>query len=1101
MSALLRVDVLFDEKPVPDAHVEVESARDARSLEFREDLGAYAGEKLPPGTATLTVRHPDFDDQIRRITLQEGQNAELVLLAKPGTPTFFRERVRVPITAEPGLIGVTLARQARRQSRMDAVAADLGLDEQQLPDLARQAGMRLYRADGGRVEEALKRLDALDEVEHAGAVVTQGAEGFSHLTRDIVVQFQGPRREEAAAIAKELGCELVRELPYATTTFVFRLHRGASLDALEVIEKLAARDDVAWAEPSLAVSPQVDTVTPNDFLFPGAWDRILVGAPDAWQILQDNGLQTFGDPNILLAVWDSGVQESGGVPTNPDFAGTLTNGQPKVFASFDFDNMVANNNSPWGDHGSGVAGVSVAMANNPAPGGGGYGIAGAAPNVQMMSVVGRTPYVDIEVSDQYIWMAGFDPQSPLTGFPAPLSRGADVITCSLTPGAGSPLSGTARATLDFLTTFGRGGKGTLCFFSTGNQNQNNVTARPWGAYEKSFGIAGTTLANDGVTEVRATMSGWGSIALSSPTEDYGGVHNPPTGYCTWGAAHLGGGNLPSHPAITTTMTAASTAGATTITVASVAGLAAGQVIHIGAIGANGSEPARISAVNAGTKTLTVEGWPDYFTEWSGGLVNAHANGAVVVQGPANHTNAFGGTSSATPLAAGVAALVLSAKPQLTWVQARQVLRDTAVRFDLANTDPVGQWLDAAGNPSVTSGQPAVRSGWYGYGRIDAAAAVQGAISFGALPDVVMRDNLSDSGNVPSTGAFWNTPDVWCRTTNPASDPGALPAGYGNAGPHQDPIRGQANWIYARVRNRSATVASNEAWVRLSITHWPGTEFIWPASFIPTNGPGDPIPSPMTHGTYFIGEAKVGPLAPGAEQIVTVEWPAGLVPPDTVMIGGSPVKWHPCLLAEVTPHDGPLPTGNHVWDDNNLAQKNIAIVDADTGGGDFATGFVIGQDINRGKSMIVEVLRGDLPKSVRLYLDLVDPVLRRRMRALAEQNRKEPVETPTRIKPTRTLATRGLAILERDPLLRGIKLPARPTWSLGFEGGREVVLLAPVKSVRVPVPVPGERPTLLVLGGVIEEGTPEGEYEVVVLQRDHRGRIEGSVGVVITVGKG
>lgn len=1096
MTAMLRVDVLFDESPVPDVHVEVESAREPgsdRLLEFRKEVGAYVAEKLPPGTAVLRVRHADFDEQTRRITLQEGQNTELVLLAKPGTPTFFRENVRVPVNAEPGLIGVTLSRNARRKNQLDAIAGDLGLEEERMPKLAHQAGMRLYRTNGS-VEEALERLDALDDVDHAGAVVLQGPEGFSHLTRDIVVQFRGPRREEAAAIAKELDSELVRELPYATTTFVFRLRRGASLDALEVVEKLAARDDVAWAEPSLAVSPQVDTVTPSDFLFPGAWDRILVGAPDAWQILQDNGLQTFGDPNILLAVWDSGVQESGGVPTNADFAGTLTNGQPKVFASFDFDNMVANNNSPWDSHGSGVAGVSVAMANNPAPAGGGFGVAGAAPNVQMMSIVGRTPYVDIEVSDQYIWMAGFDPQSPIAGFPAPLSRGADVITCSLTPGAGAPLSGTARATLDYVTTFGRNGKGTLCFFSTGNANLNNVTARPWGAYEKAFGIAGTTLADDGVTEVRAVLSGWGNIALSSPTEDYSGLHNPPTNYQTWGAAHAGAGNLPSYPAISTTMTAASAAGATSITLASVAGLAAGQVIHIGAIGVNGSEPARIVSVNAMTNTITLNGWAP---GWSGGLMNAHANGSAVVQGPANHTNAFGGTSSATPLAAGVAALVLSAKPALTWVQAREVLRDTAVKFDLANTDPNGQWLDAAGNPSVTSGLPEVRSGWYGYGRIDAAAAVQGAISFGALPDIVMRDNLADTGNVPTGGVFWNTPDMWVRTTAPASDPGALPATYGDAGPHQSPIRGQANWIYARVRNRSA-VASNEAWVRVSITHWPGTEFTWPASFIPTNGPGDPIPSPMAHGTYFIGEAKVGPLAPGAEQTVSIEWPAGLVPPDSVLVSGNPVHWHPCLLAEITPHDGPLATGTHVWDDNNLAQKNISIVDADSGGSDFAAGFVIGQEFNFGKSMSLEILRGELPKSVQLYLDLVDPVLRRRLRVLSERAPKDPVETPTRIKPSLVTRSFGTLVLERQ--LVGIRLPARQTWSLGFEGGREVVLLAPVKSVRVPVPVPADRPTLLVLGGVVGPDTPEGEYEVVVLQRDDHGRVDGSLGFVIRVGK-
>lgn len=42
-----------------------------------------------------------------------------------------------------------------------------------------------------------------------------------------------------------------------------------------------------------------------------------------------------------------------------------------------------------------------------------------------------------------------------------------------------------------------------------------------------------------------------------------------------------------------------------------------------------------------------------------------------------HTNSFGGTSSATPLTAGVAALVLSVNPDLTRDQVKQVLKDTA----------------------------------------------------------------------------------------------------------------------------------------------------------------------------------------------------------------------------------------------------------------------------------------------------------------------------------------------------------------------------------------------------------------------------------------
>ncbi|MBK9102941.1 MAG: hypothetical protein IPM90_16055 [Austwickia sp.] len=196
------------------------------------------------------------------------------------------------------------------------------------------------------------------------AVGNADENGFSHLTRDIVVQFRGPRREEAAAIGKELGCRLLRELVYAPTAFVFRWEGPASLRILDVIDRLAARDDVAWAEPSLVVAPQMDAVTPTDTLWAGCWDRQLVGVQDAWQRLQDAGLQTFGDPNILLAVWDTGVQQSGGIPTNADFAGTLSNGAPKNFGSFDFQNMVANNDTPNNGHGSGVAGVATALANN-----------------------------------------------------------------------------------------------------------------------------------------------------------------------------------------------------------------------------------------------------------------------------------------------------------------------------------------------------------------------------------------------------------------------------------------------------------------------------------------------------------------------------------------------------------------------------------------------------------------------------------------------------------------------------------------------------------------------------------------------------------------
>jgi len=82
-------------------------------------------------------------------------------------------------------------------------------------------------------------------------------------------------------------------------------------------------------------------------------------------------------------------------------------------------------------------------------------------------------------------------------------------------------------------------------------------------------------------------------------------------------------------------------------------------------------------------------------------------------------NDFGGTSSACPLVAGVAALVLSANPELTAVQVRQVLQQTADKIVDLNPDP--QFGFRKG--SYENGG---RSDWFGYGKVNAFKAVQAA---------------------------------------------------------------------------------------------------------------------------------------------------------------------------------------------------------------------------------------------------------------------------------------------------------------------------------------------------------------------------------------
>ena len=115
--------------------------------------------------------------------------------------------------------------------------------------------------------------------------------------------------------------------------------------------------------------------------------------------------------------------------------------------------------------------------------------------------------------------------------------------------------------------------------------------------------------------------------------------------------------------------------------------------------------------------LTGDGRADIAGFGNDGVWFSRGIGDGTFDSPGNYCNAndgtgFGGTSAATPLAAGVAALMLSVDPGLTPEAVRQILRGTAVKIDAANAN-----YDA--------------NGWstqYGFGRVNAALAVQRARS-------------------------------------------------------------------------------------------------------------------------------------------------------------------------------------------------------------------------------------------------------------------------------------------------------------------------------------------------------------------------------------
>ncbi|WP_017662012.1 S8 family serine peptidase [Baaleninema simplex] len=97
----------------------------------------------------------------------------------------------------------------------------------------------------------------------------------------------------------------------------------------------------------------------------------------------------------------------------------------------------------------------------------------------------------------------------------------------------------------------------------------------------------------------------------------------------------------------------------------------------------------------------------------------------------DYTAGFGGTSSACPVVAGVAALVLSVNPDLTAAQVKDILQRTADKIVDTEPDPqLGKRLGTYDNQG--------RSPWFGYGKVNAYNAVLAAKEMREAPHTVTK---------------------------------------------------------------------------------------------------------------------------------------------------------------------------------------------------------------------------------------------------------------------------------------------------------------------------------------------------------------------------
>jgi len=248
-----------------------------------------------------------------------------------------------------------------------------------------------------------------------------------------------------------------------------------------------------------------------------------------------------------------------------------------------------------------------------------------------------------------------------------IERGASVVSCSW--GASAvyfPLSLRQRAAVARAATQGRKGKGCVILFAAGNANRpvdGTVNERNW---PKNI-LSGNTEWLSGFA-VHPDV-----IAVSASTS-----LNKKAAYSNWGT-------------------------------------------NIGICAPSNNAPPGMSFPDAGF----METQPAIASSLTGlGILTTDQIGAAGYE-PGNFTSNFGGTSSATPVVAGVAALVLSANPDLTAGQVKRILQETADKIVDANPDPQ---LGLRGGTYDTKGH----SQWFGYGKVNAAKAVQAASQLRAV---------------------------------------------------------------------------------------------------------------------------------------------------------------------------------------------------------------------------------------------------------------------------------------------------------------------------------------------------------------------------------
>ena len=383
------------------------------------------------------------------------------------------------------------------------------------------------------------------------------------------------------------------------------------------------------------------------------------------------------------------------------------------------------------DHGTGVAGVAAARGWN------GKGSRGTAPFASLVAypLIGVSPLPDTDYGDMQYLAFGAAALADATANVVPLfGKRADTVSVfNFSAGAdyGAPTIVDDTVGREIAAAYGarklRGGLGAVYFQAAGNEENASQSARlPDGSYLKIE--CADVLAAD-ASVLRGRISSTDELTCGSPNHEPAGKP-----YFYQVASINNTGRASSYSS-------------------------SGAVNWITGFGGEygGDEAAIIATDNSGCDSgvNNIAQKPMLFRRF-GEAVNklvADLLGASAKDPDCNYTGRMNGTSAATPSISGVAALLLEANPRLTWQDVGYIMAKTARKVDAdvatgrraVTFTPTGGTAQNMEEPWLTNRAGFNFQNQYGFGLVDADAAVRLAASYTA-PSGRRNHELIAEGN-------------------------------------------------------------------------------------------------------------------------------------------------------------------------------------------------------------------------------------------------------------------------------------------------------------------------------------------------------------------